>query len=113
SSFPASVIDMLSGGLGQPQGGWPKAVQKVVLGDVKPRKGRPGLHAPKIDLTEAAAELSKKIGREATEDELFCHLMYPDVFAKFEEHRKQYVDVSVLPTPTLYYGLKPNEEISV
>ena len=30
--FPESVIDMLSGGLGQPDGGWPADVQKVVLG---------------------------------------------------------------------------------
>ena len=34
--FPESVIDMLMGGLGQPVGGWPKDVQKVVLGDRKP-----------------------------------------------------------------------------
>ena len=33
TAFPESVIDMLSGGLGQPKGGWPKKVQKVVLGD--------------------------------------------------------------------------------
>ena len=31
--FPESVIDMLSGGLGQPDGGWPADVQKVVLGN--------------------------------------------------------------------------------
>jgi pyruvate carboxylase len=40
--FPESVIDMLSGGLGQPLGGWPKKVQSVVLGERKPIKGRPG-----------------------------------------------------------------------
>ncbi len=40
--FPASVIDMLSGNLGQPDGGWPKKLQKVVLGDRKPIRGRRG-----------------------------------------------------------------------
>ena len=113
SSFPASIVDMLSGGLGQPKGGWPKDVQKIVLGDAKPRTSRPGLSAPKINLKQTAAELSKKLGRDATEDELFNHLMYPDVFAQFEEHRKRYDDVSVLPTPAFFYGLKPGEEISV
>ena len=36
--FPESVIDMLAGGLGQPVGGWPKKLQKVVLGKRKPIK---------------------------------------------------------------------------
>ena len=30
--FPESVIDMLSGGLGWPEGGWPEAVSLAVLG---------------------------------------------------------------------------------
>ncbi|MDQ8188224.1 pyruvate carboxylase [Pelagicoccus sp. SDUM812002] len=113
SSFPASIVDMLSGGLGQPKGGWPKAVQRVVLGDVKPRAGRPGSYAKKIDLKEEQTVLSKKLGRPATEDDLFRHLMYPDVFAQFCDFEKSYGDVSVLPTPAYFYGLKPNEEIEV
>jgi len=52
TAFPASVVDMLKGGLGQPQGGFPKEVVRVVLGGEKPRKGRPGAHAPKVDLEE-------------------------------------------------------------
>ena len=39
--FPASVIDMLQGGLGQPDGGWPAQVQKVVLGDRVPTTTAP------------------------------------------------------------------------
>src|SRR5207302_6036024 len=30
--FPESVIDMMSGGLGWPDGGWPEQVWKVILG---------------------------------------------------------------------------------
>ena len=32
TAFPESVIDMLAGGLGQPLGGWPRDVQKIILG---------------------------------------------------------------------------------
>jgi pyruvate carboxylase len=39
--------------------------------------------------------------------------MYPDVFLKFADFRKQYGDVSSLPTPAYYYGLHEKEEISV
>src|SRR5204863_1184522 len=48
TAFPESVIDMLSGGLGQPMGGWPKAVQRVVLGDRAPKDERPGENIPPL-----------------------------------------------------------------
>jgi pyruvate carboxylase len=35
------------------------------------------------------------------------------VFADFAKHQREYGDVSVLPTPAFFYGLKPGEEISV
>ena len=39
--------------------------------------------------------------------------MYPDVFLKFADFRKSYGDVSALPTPAYYYGLRDKEEINV
>jgi pyruvate carboxylase len=39
--------------------------------------------------------------------------MYPQVFADFQRHQREYGDVSVLPTPAFFYGLRPGEEISV
>ena len=36
TGFPQSVIDLLSGNLGQPKGGWPKAVQKLFLVNKNP-----------------------------------------------------------------------------
>ena len=39
--------------------------------------------------------------------------MYPQVFADFIKHRQTYDNVSVLPTPAFFYGLKEGEEISV
>lgn len=111
--FPASVIDMLAGGLGQPKGGWPKKIQKVVLGDRKPFTGRPGARAPKIDLEETRRKLAQKWKREISDDDLYNYLMYPDVAEKFEAVRAEYGDVSALPTKTFFYGLKPGEEIMV
>ena len=109
TSFPASVIDMLSGGLGKPMGGWPKKVVSAVLG------GRPGAEAkpPKIDLAQTRNDIAGKFKREAGDDDLYSHLMYPEVFAEFARFEREYSDVSVLPTPAFFYGLKPGEEISV
>lgn len=111
--FPASVIDMLSGGLGQPKGGFPKKVVKVVLGDKKPRKGRPGSYAEKIDLDETMKKVTKMRGRESNQDDLYSYLMYPDVYKQLVDFIKDYGHARVLPTPAFFYGLKTGEEISV
>jgi len=111
--FPESVIDMLSGGLGQPDGGWPKEVQRVVLGDRVPTTKRPGELAAPVDLEATRADLAKKLGRPCTEDDLYSHLMYPQVFADFEQFTNTYDQVSGLPTTAFFYGLSLGEEIEV
>jgi pyruvate carboxylase len=104
---------MLSGGLGQPVGGWPKQVQAVVLGKRKPIKGRPGESLPPLNFKKARTELSAKLKHEATDDDLYSHLMYPEVFTEFARYVRDYSDLSVMPTSAFFYGLKPGEEISV
>jgi pyruvate carboxylase len=121
--FPESVIDMMQGGLGWPQGGWPERVSLVVLGEKRHREARarhaaarrkPGHSAAApLDLDRTRAELAEKLRRPASDDDLYSHLMYPQVFADFAKHLTTYSDVSVLPTPAFFYGLRPGEEISV
>ena len=111
--FPESVIDMLSGGLGQPMGGWPKKVQHVVLGKRKPLRGRPGKSLPPLNFKKAKTELATKLKRDISDDDLYSHLMYPEVFADFARYVRDYSDLSVLPSPAFFYGLRPGEEISV
>ncbi len=129
--FPESVIDMMMGGLGWPDGGWPTQAWKAILGQERYQQAharyvaatsqklgrkveRAAATGPKpIDLEKVRAELSEKLKRTATDDDVFSHLMYPQVFADFAKHAQTYSDVSVLPTPAFFYGLKPGEEISV
>ncbi len=111
--FPESVIDMLWGGLGQPDGGWPKEVQKAVLGDREPTTKRPGELAAPVDIDAVRAELTEKLGRPATTDDLYSHLMYPQVFADFQKFLDTYDRLTGLPTTAFFYGLQVGEEISV
>jgi pyruvate carboxylase len=111
--FPESVIDMLAGGLGQPLGGWPKRLQEVVLGRRKPVTSRPGENLPPLNLKKTKADLAAKLKRDVSDDDLYSHLMYPEVFAEFAKYLRDYSDLSVLPTPAFFYGLKPGEEVSV
>ncbi len=109
TSWPESVIDMLSGGLGEPMGGWPAPVVKAVLGSTKPKRTKP---AP-VKLKETKTEVAAKTKREPSEDDLYSHLMYPSVFADYAKFARDFGDVSKLPTPAFFYGLNLGEEISV
>ena len=114
--FPESVIDMLSGGLGQPDGGWPADVQKVVLGpNHKITTKRPGELAEPVDLNEVAKLLNiqSPIINNQSADAIYSHLMYPAVYKEFQASRTRYDDLSKLPTPAFFYGLQIGEEIEV
>jgi len=119
--FPESVVDMLSGGLGWPAGGWPADLQRAILGDKRAAQARrdfehgviPGAASAPADLDKLRRELSETLKREATDDDVYSHLMYPQVFADFARQAREYSDVSVLPTHAFFYGLRPGEEINV
>ena len=108
-AFPDSVISFFRGELGQPPGGFPKALQKKVLKGDKPLTERPGAAMKPADLSALCAEA----GTEITDEEFTSYLMYPKVYADFAKRRADYGPVSVLPTPTFFYGMAPGEEISI
>jgi pyruvate carboxylase len=112
-AFPKSVIELFEGRLGQPHGGWPKKLQKIVLKDRKPLKGRPADHLPAVDLEDVRAELKGKIKSAPSDDDVLTYLMYPREFPDFDHHRKLFGDTSVLPTEVFFYGMKPGQEITV
>ena len=111
--WPESVIDMLAGGLGQPDGGWPGDVQKVVLNQKPATTRRPGELAASINLRQTKEHLRDILKREASDDDLYSHLMYPQVFDEFNKTKTQYDDLSSLPTSAFFYGLQSGEEIEV
>jgi pyruvate carboxylase len=112
-AFPDSVVELVSGGLGQPHGGFPPKVRQRILRGQKPKRGRPGAGLPAADLKAVRATLSDQLGRPASRRDVLSHLMFPKVFAEFSAHEDRYSDVSVLPTPSFLYGLEPGEETVV
>ncbi len=112
-NFPTSVVEMLRGDLGQPPGGWPKAlVQKVLKGET-PISVRPGTLLPDADLVAERAEAEQVCGRPVDDYEFASYLMYSKVFTEFAAVQAKYGPVSVLPTPVFFYGMKPSQEITV
>lgn len=125
TQWSKDVTSMFEGWLGEPFYGMEEdkaadsrkkwdALADVIVGKGGTKiSGRPGEHAEKIDLTEVREKLEHKLRRKPSEDDVWSYLMYPDVFLKYAEFRRQYSDVSVLPTPAYYYGMQDKEEIHV
>jgi pyruvate carboxylase len=112
-NIPNSVVEMFEGSLGEPEGGWPKQIANVILRGGKPRRGRPGARLQPADFEEARATVEKKAGAKPSETDLMSYIMYPEVFIKFANARASFGDLTVLPTPPFFYGMKNGEEISV
>jgi pyruvate carboxylase len=112
-TIPNSVVEMLSGSLGQPAGGWPRRIQRAILRGAKPHRGRPGAALPPADFARAAETLSRKSGAAAPLDETLSHLLYPDVFQKFARARAAYGNLEALPSAQFFFGMQPGEEIAV
>jgi pyruvate carboxylase len=111
--FPESVVGLFRGDLGRPTGGFPEALQKKVLKGEKPLTERPGATLPPMDLDDARATVEKRIGRKVSETELSSYTLYPKVFEDYARQRRQYGDVSVIPTPVFFYGMDEEIEIAV
>jgi pyruvate carboxylase len=112
-AFPESVIDLLSGMMGQPPGGWPKGIQKRVLRDRKPLKGRAGEGLPPADFEAAAVKVRELIPREPNRRDVLSYLLYPKVYEEYAAHARKYSDTSGLPTPVFFYGQEIGEEFTV
>ncbi len=115
-AFPESVVQLFRGDLGQPPGGWPKALQAKILKGQPAYTERPGSLLDDADLEAERADVAKKTGRAAAEisdTDLASYLMYPKVYTDFSRMHDLYGPTSALPTPVYFYGLQPGDEVLV
>ena len=112
-AFPESVVSFFAGELGQPHGGFPRALQEKILKGRAPIAVRPGSVLPAADLAAGRKEAERKAARRITDAEFASWLMYPKVFSDYVAAQRKYGDVSVLPTPVYFYGMEPGEEVTV
>ncbi|GGG41525.1 pyruvate carboxylase [Hymenobacter glacieicola] len=109
-SFPESVRELFRGDIGQPEGGWPQDVQRVILKDEQPFTDRPNEHLAPINFEQEWQRFEEKFGQRAKFTDLLSWLLYPKVFEQYWQHQQQFGDVSIIPTRAFYYGLQPGEE---
>lgn len=111
-SFPESVVGLFKGDLGQPVGGFPAEISRLILKNQKPLMGRANDNMAPIDFDEAFAEFQEQFPF-ADFDDFLSYKLYPKVFEAYYTHLQHYDEVSHLPTPVFFYGMKRGEEIMV
>ena len=112
-AYPASVLDLIGGRMGQPPGGFPTEVTKVILAGEAPLTERPGATMPAADLDAARATAAEMTKEKPSDRDAVTYLLYPKVFKEFAAHREKFGDVAILPTPNFLYGQEPGDEIAV
>ncbi|MCP8970283.1 pyruvate carboxylase [Ectobacillus ponti] len=111
--FPDSVVEMFEGYLGQPHGGFPRELQRIILKGKEPIKVRPGELLPPVDFNALQETLFHQLKRQVTAFDLLSYALYPKVYMDYQEVAEAYGDVSVLDTPTFFYGMRLGEEVEV
>lgn len=111
--FPDSVIEFFQGYLGQPHGGFPEALQQVVLKDRQAITVRPGELLEPIQFEQLETVLEDKLNRPVTKKDVLAYALYPKVFEEYAKTEESFGNISVLDTPTFLYGLKLGEIIEV
>ena len=110
--FPASVVEFFEGRIGTPYQGFPEKLQKIVLKGRKPITVRPGAALAPVDFEAVRAKL-KEIDAPTTDEAVSSYCLYPKVFSDWVARYNKFGDVSVLDTPTFFFGMKPGEEIRI
>lgn len=112
-SFPDSVVSFFEGQLGQPVGGFPEKLQKIILKGRPAITVRPGQLAPAVDFEKVRNELAEKVGFTPKVEQVLSYLMYPQVFLDYCKAYDQFGEVKLLDTPTFFYGMRLGEKINV
>ncbi|MDB8790065.1 pyruvate carboxylase [Romboutsia sp. 1001216sp1] len=112
-SFPDSVLDYCKGMIGQPEGGIPKDIQRVVLKGDTPIEERPGKLIPKEDFESIKADLDKRFKMNTNIRNILSYTLYPKVYEDYLKHLQLYNDISKLDSHVYFYGLNKGEECEV
>ena len=111
--FPNSVVEFFRGQLGQPYQGFPKELQRIILKGQKPLSERPGALLAPMNFEEIRSTLKDTLIRPLNNRDVISYSLYPQVFLDWAQFTRTYDDVSVLDTPSFFYGLRIGEEIKV
>lgn len=110
-NFPDSSISYFKGMMGQPAGGFPKDLQKIVLKGEEPITCRPGELLEDVDFEKIIKNMETRHypNRVAIYLSALSYALYPKVTEEFLKHFVEYDDISHMDSHVFFEGLLPNE----
>ncbi len=108
-SFPDSSISYFEGMMGQPFGGFPEELQKIVLKDRNPITTRPGELLEPVDFKAVEKHLNETFNMQASTRDVLSSALYPKVFEEYLLFRKEYGDLSRMNSSVFFDGINEGE----
>lgn len=107
-AFPDSAVSYFSGMMGQPAGGFPKDLQKVVLKGKEPITCRPGELLPPVDF-EAKKREMRAFDPDPSWRAVLSYCLYPKVVEDYVKNQKEYGYIMRLGSHVFFHGLAVGE----
>ncbi len=111
--FPDSAVSYFEGMMGQPEGGFPEKLQKLVLRGRTPVTVRPGSLLPDEDFDAIREKLQKEYGLEGNEQELLSYAIYPKVFEDYITSLEKDGSFRLMGSDIFFHGLAEDETCEI
>lgn len=111
--FPDSTVSYFEGMMGQPEGGFPEDIQKVVLKDKKPITCRPGELLEPEDLEAIRKKLQDELELEGTDREVISYALYPKVFEDYVKSIRKEGSFRYMGSDIFFHSLEEGETCEV
>lgn len=111
--FPDSIVSFFEGMMGQPEGGFPVELQKVVLKDRKPITCRPGELLEPEDFDYIASGLHEHFGLEPDPRQVISYAMYPKVYTDYLNDISKDGRFGMMGSDVFFHGLREGETSEV
>ena len=111
--FPDSIVSYFEGMMGQPEGGFPEKLQKLVLKDKQPITCRPGELLPPEDFDAIKKHLEERFQMQATEQDLLSYALYPKVFEDYLTTQKKEGSLRYMGSDVFFHGIEEGETCEI
>ena len=112
-AWPDSAVSYFKGMMGQPVGGFPEDLQKIVLKGEIPLTDRPGESLPPADFDEMRKKIQEDLHDDANIRNVLSYALYPKVYKDYLRSLHDYGDLSNLESHIFFYGLKEGETAEI
>lgn len=111
--FPDSAVSYFEGMIGQPEGGFPEDLQKIVLKGRKPITCRPGELLEPEDFDKIKKHLVNDLKLEGTDQEQLSYAIYPKVFEDYVKNIREKGDFRNMGSDVFFHGISQGQTAEI